>query len=924
MSTVTTTTTVDQSLEGALQRRHRGLEAMFDPRAVAVIGATERPGSVGRALMQNLLHFPGELYPVNPGRNSVLGRNAYPHVGAISSPVDLAVISIPALMVRGAVRQCAAAGIPSAVVISAGFRECGPVGAALERAVLEEAKEGNVRILGPNCMGLAVPARGLNATFGGCAPLPGRVAFISQSGALGAAVLDWSIEQCLGFSAFVSVGSMADVSWGELLDHFGDDPATKAIALYIESVTDPRAFLSAAREVALTKPIVVLKAGRTAQAGRAAASHTGRLTGRDDVFDAALRRVGVLRVDSIGQLFDMVETLAAQPAARGPRLAIVTNAGGPGVLATDAIVAVGGKLAELSKPTIDRLDRVLPEAWSRADPVDVLGDATPETFASALEIVQQDEGCDGVLAILTPQGMSEPAQTASRIAQSTSRLEKPILASWMGAGAVEAGRATLRAAGIPTFRYPDDAARAFEFMWRHTAALRSLYETPDLGSDTDNQAGAEIARITVDAVVHAAERAGRTLLTEHETKQVLSAYGIPCAKTTVAFGTDAAVREAVKVGYPVALKLHSTRITHKTEAGGVKLNLHGEQAVRAAYRTIERGARQAVSCAGGGADEKELVGVTIQPMVDTTGGCEIILGSVTDPQFGPVVMFGLGGRLVEVLRDRAFALPPLTATLARHLMEQTKAYTALQGVRGESAADLASIEQLIVRFSRLIVEHPRIREIEINPLFVRGSLQVVLDARASLHDRNVLDAEIPGPAIRPYPRRYVMPWTLRDGTAVTIRPIRPEDEPLMVRFHAGLSEETVHGRYGGLLKLSTRVAHQRLTRMCFVDYDRQIALVADRESESGDHELLGIARLIRSHAGDEAEFAIVIADRWQGHGLGAKLLELVIKVARAEAVRRLTATILPESRAMLVLCRKAGFNLSQVASAGEWQADMAL
>jgi acetyltransferase len=921
MSTFTTAATDERSVQSTLERRHHGLQAMFNPRAVALIGATERLASVGRSLMENLLHFPGELYPINPGRSSVLGRDAFPHVGAIPSPADLAIIAIPAIMVRGAVRQCAAAGVPSAVIISAGFRECGPVGAALEHAVLDEARDGNVRILGPNCMGLAVPAHGLNATFGGCGPLPGRVAFISQSGALGAAVLDWSVEQNIGFSAFVSVGSMADVGWGELLNHFGDDTATKAIALYIESVDDPRAFLSAAREVALTKPIVVLKAGRTLQAGRAAASHTGRMTGSDDVFDAALRRVGVLRVDSIGQLFDMVETLSSQPAARGPRLAVVTNAGGPGVLATDALVGAGGKLAELSKTTIDRLDRVLPEAWSRANPVDVLGDATPETFAEALDAVAQDDACDGVLAILTPQGMSEPSQTASRVAQAAGRVGKPVLASWMGGRTVEAGRSALRAAGVPIFRYPDDAARAFEFMWRHAAALRSLYETPELGSDTDDKSAADIAQVTVAAVIHAADRVGRTILTEHDTKQILSAYGIPCAKTAIALGADEAVREATNIGYPVALKLHSTRITHKSDAGGVKLNLHGERAVRAAYHAIEVCARRA---AGDGGAEKELVGVTVQPMVDTAGGCEVILGSSTDAQFGPVLLFGLGGRLVEVLRDRAFALPPLTTTLVRHLMEQTKAYAALQGIRGEPAADLAALEQLIVRFSRLIVEHPRIREIEINPLFVRGSLQVALDARATLHDRNVHDDELPRPAIRPYPRQYMMPWTLRDGTAVTIRPIRPEDEPLMVRFHAGLSEEAVHRRYGGLLKLSARVAHERLIRMCFVDYDRQIALVADRVNESGEHELLGIARLIRSRAGDEAEFAIVITDRWQRHGLGTKLLDLVIRIARAEGVRRLTATVMPESNAMLSLCRRAGFNLRQPTVGGEWRAVMAL
>ena len=898
--------------------RRPALTAIFQPSSVALIGATERPGSVGRSIMQNLLEFPGKLYPVNPTRSSVLGRDAYPNVSAIADAVDLAVIATPAITVPAVVRECAKAGVRGAVIVSAGFRECGRGGAALEQKVIAEARAGDVRIIGPNCMGFAAPAARLNATFFTGSVRPGGIALISQSGALGSAILDWSVEENVGFSAFVSVGSMADVGWADLLDYFGDDPGTKAIALYMESLGDARSFLSAAREVALAKPVIVVKAGRTAQASQAAASHTGSLTGSDDVFDAALRRVGVLRVDTLGEMFDMVETLSSQPRAHGPRLAIVTNAGGPGVLATDALIASGGQLAELSKQTLARLNQILPDAWSEANPVDVLGDATPECYGEALNVVAQDGGCDGVLAILTPQAMSDPTATARRVADVARTSAKPVLASWMGGRSVADGNVTLRAAGVPTFDYPDAAARAFEYMWRHTAALQSLYETPELKPDVINVGAKDLSQMAA-AVIDAAGRTGRTLLTEHETKSILALYGIPCTETWVAFGEDEAVRVANKIGYPVVLKLHSETITHKTNVGGVKLGLCDADSVRGAYRQIETDARMCEEDSCG-----DIVGVTVQPMVELEGACEIILGSSTDSQFGPVLLFGLGGHMVEVIRDRALGLPPLTNTLARRLMEQTKAYAALTGARGTARADLAGLESLVVRFSQLVVEQPRIKEIEMNPVLVRGSKLIALDARAVLHDRSIPDNELPRPAIRPYPRQYVCDWTTRDGAAVTIRPIRPEDEPLMIRFHEGLSEETVHCRYGGLLSLEMRVSHERLARMCFTDYDRQIALVADRVDINGKHEILAVARLVRAHGRREAEFAVVVADRWQHHGLGGKLLNLLVKVARAEGLERVIGNILPENHVMLRMCETAGFTLSRPDDGVEWLAEMTL
>jgi acetyltransferase len=818
------------------------LDAVFRPRAVAVIGATERPGSVGRALAENVIGgtFAGAIYPVHPTRHTVLGRKAWPTIGAVPGPVDLAVIATPAVTVPGVIAQCAEAGVRAAVIVSAGFRECGGAGAALERQVREAAGSGGsrVRIIGPNCLGVAVPPVGLNATFARHAARTGRVAFLSQSGALCTAVLDWSLRERVGFSAFVSVGSMLDVGWGDLIDYFGDDPQTKAIALYMESIDDARSFLSAAREVALAKPIVVIKAGRSAAAAKAALSHTGCMTGSDAVFDAALRRVGVLRVRSIAELFDMVEVLGAQPRPRGPKLTIVSNAGGPAVLATDALVAAGGELTELSAQTLASLDQVLPHHWSRGNPIDVLGDAGPDRYALAVEAAASDPATDGLLVILTPQAMTEPAATAERVTATAQASGKTVLASWMGAEDVAAGRDVLHAAGIPTFDYPDQAATAFHSMWRYNSDLQGLYETisvPAAGeADEDRRRGHQI--------VADGRKRGRTLLSERDSKQLLQSYGIACAEAHVALTEADAARLADRIGYPVALKLHSETVTHKAKVGGVKLNLANRAAVRAAYHRIER---DVATRAGPG----HFLGVTVQPMVSGEGH-ELIVGSSVDPQFGPVLLFGMGGRLVEVVKDRALGLPPLNATLARRMMEQTRIYAALKG----GGVNLDALEQLLVRFSHLVVDQPWVREIEINPLFAAPDQLLALDARAVLHGPDAAEHDLHKPAIRPYPAQYVWPWTLRDGTEVTIRPIRPDDEPLIVQFHRGLSDLTVHYRYGGVLKLGYRVSHERLLRSCFTDYDRQIALVVDRaDPASGRHEILGVARLIKEHGVNEAD-----------------------------------------------------------------------
>jgi len=860
------------------------LDPFFAPTSVALIGATETQPSVSRTILSNLALFQGKIYPVNPKRDQVLGRKAYPSIRAVPDSVDLAVIVTPAESVPAIVAECAAAKIPAAIIISAGFKETGARGTELERQIL--ANRGEMRIIGPNCLGVMAPMAGLNATFANAMARPGSIGFLSQSGALCTAILDWSLREMVGFSAFVSTGSMLDVGWGDLIDYLGDDPHTRAILLYMESVGDARSFLSAAREVALRKPIIVIKAGRSDQAARAASSHTGALTGSDEVLDAALRRSGVLRVDRISDLFYMAEVLAKQPRPKGPRLLIVTNAGGPGVLATDALIAEGGELAELSAETLAALDKVLPAHWSHQNPVDVIGDATAERFALTLAAVKNDPGVDGLLVSLTPQGMTSPSDVAERLQPFAKFDGKPVLASWMGGASVARGEEILNAAGIPTFPFPDTAARAFAYMWQYSDNLRGLYETPQL-------AEASVDRGAARAVLQAARAEGRTLLTEQESKRLLAAYAIPVAPAELAETEDLAAMLATRIGFPVVLKLHSRTITHKTDVGGVELDLRDESAVRAAFQRIRTRVIDGFE------------GVTVQPMIRLKDAYELILGSSTDPQFGPVLLFGLGGQLVEVFRDRALGLPPLTSTLARRMMERTKIYKALAGVRGRAPVDRSELEQILVRFSQLVAEMPRIKEVDINPLLASPDGFFALDARVVLHDWTMKDYDLPHTTVRPYPTSWVEQFTTRDGTPVTIRPIRPEDEPAMVRFHETLSDRSVYFRYFHHLSLSARVTHERLTRICFIDYDREMVLVV----ESEDGELIAVGRLTREHASGDAEFAILVSDAWHERGLGTELLRRLVTLAQKEGITRVVGDILAENRAMQEICRGLGFEL---------------
>lgn len=872
------------------------LDHFFVPKSVALIGAKDDEGSVGRTMLANLAAggFEGKIYPVNPKRDEVLGFPCYKTVADIPDKVDLAVIITPAATVPGVIQQCVNVGIKAAIVISAGFKELGAEGAALEHKVLEIAHSGGMRIIGPNCLGVMNPVYGLNATFAKGMALPGNIAFISQSGAMCTAVLDWSFKERVGFSAFVSIGSMADIDWGDLINYLGAQPTTQSILIYMETIGDPRSFLSAAREIALEKPIIVIKAGRSAQAAHAAASHTGSLAGSDEVFDAALQRVGVLRVDTISELFSMAAVLAKQPRPKGPRLAIITNAGGPAVLATDATVLNHAELAPLNHNTIKALDKELPAAWSHGNPVDILGDARPDRYNLAIDALMKDDTTDGILVILSPQDVTDPVGTAECLRKYGSASKKPLLASWMGGSSVQKGVEILNHSKIPSFEYPDDAAWTFAMMWKYSSRLKTLYEVPAL-RDTEVP---ENDRLAVQDLLKSVRDSGRTILTEHESKQVLDHYKIPTVETHIAKTAEEAVAAAKKMGFPQVVKLYSHTITHKTDVGGVILNLKSAQEVEEAFHAIQRNVTEK-------AGKEHFDGVTVQKMIPRDG-YEIILGSSTDVQFGPVLVFGTGGQLVEVYKDSAIGLPPLNANLALHLMEKTKIYEALKGVRGRKPVDMALLERILVHFSHLVVENPSIKECDINPLMAGPNEIIALDARIVLHGK---DDAIPPLAIRPYPVEYIERVKLNDGSEVTLRPIRPEDEPAMVIFHRDLSENSVRQRYFEFVSLDKRIAHERLVRICFTDYDREISLVAEQpdQKKGSTPVIMGFARIRRSANPEEAELKMIIGDAFHNRGLGKKMVEHLIACARREGIKSISALILKENVGMIHICEKYGF-----------------
>ena len=878
------------------------IERMFDPETVAVIGATEREGSVGRAIMENLLKGKGEweIFPVNPNRESVLGLKCYPSIKEVPKHVDLAIVAVPAKIVPKVVEECGEARVDGVVIISAGFREIGEKGRNLEKQIKQLQEKYNLRILGPNCFGFIRPHIKLNATFLKKMPEPGKIAFISQSGALGSAILDWAVASHVGFSMFISLGSMLDIDFGDLIDYLGEDPNTKSILIYmegIESLERARKFISAARGFARTKPIIILKPGKYEAGARAAKSHTGSMVGSFEVYDAAFKRIGAIRVDEIEDLFNCASVLDSRYLPAGPRLAIITNAGGPGVIAADAVIDHGGEMAKLSEKTIDALNTVLPPHWSKGNPIDVIGDADVKRYVEALKACLSDPGIDGVIVIYTPQGAAKPKELAEAVIDLSLEKIKPVLAVWMGGGEeIEEARKLFFRSDIPCYDTPEKAVRTYMYMYRYKRNLELLYETP-------HELPIDIAppKNHLKVLIRSALKEKREVLTEDEVERFLKVYGIPTPEAGLARSVGEAIIIASKIGYPVVLKIISPDIIHKTDVEGVVLGINNEAELREAFNKLLNNVKQKSPTA-------RIDGVYVQKMI-TNADYELILGSKKDPIFGSVILFGAGGVGVEVFKDYALGLPPLNQVLARRIIEETKIYKILKrGHRSQKPVNLAKLEEIMVRFANMIIDFPEIKEIDINPLMASDNEFYAVDARI------ILDAEAVGEkiapysnlVIMPYPTKYITPYKLKDGTQVLLRPIRPEDEPLEAELIKNLSEETKRFRFFQVIK---DITHDMLVRFCNIDYDREMAIIAEYTDGNGKKRNVGVGRLIMDPTRKRGEFAVVVADDFQGKGLGTKLIDVLIEIAYEKGLETIYGVVMPENTRMIELCRKLGFDV---------------
>jgi acetyltransferase len=876
----------------------RNLEKIFRPRRVAIVGASERAGSVGATVQSNMIGagFRGVVYPVNPNRESVQGIQAYPDVLSLPNTADLAIICTPAETIPKVVRQCGEAGILGLIILSAGFREIGPDGIRREEEIAAEARrfEG-MRIIGPNCLGVIVPSLRLNASFGPGIPPAGNVAFVSQSGALCTSVLDWAVAENVGFSFFVSIGNMLDVGFSDIIDYFGADPRTESILMYAESITGARDFMSAARAFSRTKPIIAYKSGRFYESAQAASSHTGALAGEDAVYDAAFRRAGIERVFQLSDMFDCAELLARERQPAGPQLAIVTNAGGPGVMATDALLLRQGTLAKLSSETIARLNQILPPYWSHGNPVDVLGDADSRRYAECLQIVLEDPHVHAAVVILTPQAMTDATETARAVAECATKTNKPVLTSWTGGNSVRAGIHILNQSGVATYASPEKAVDAFMHLVSYARNRTLLYETPRDLLITFDADGAKIQERLLPLVTQP-----RETLSEFDSKELLRAYGIPVTLPLTATNAEEAVERARETGYPVVMKIWSPDITHKTDVGGVAVNLVDDEAVRTAYANMLKTVKQ-------NSPEAHLLGVTLQAMVTQKDGIELILGSKLDPVFGSVILLGTGGTAAEVLRDRVLELPPLNESLARRMIESLRSWPLLEGFRGRPAVDLDKLIEIMIRFSYLVAHHPEIAEMDINPLLATPRNVLALDARIVI-DRERLrnpSRSFSHLAIRPYPDELVRELKLDDGTRIILRPIKPEDEPDWHRLLTQCSPESIRSRFRYLFK---RTTHEMATRYCFIDYDREMAMVAELHTPAGKG-LIGVGRLVTDANTRRAEYAILMVDAWQGKGIGTALTNYCVEIARSFGIREVHAETMPENGRMIAVFRRCGFEI---------------
>ncbi|HYB84047.1 MAG TPA: bifunctional acetate--CoA ligase family protein/GNAT family N-acetyltransferase [archaeon] len=868
------------------------IEKMLNPKVVAVVGASESEGTVGQSLMRNLMegHDARKIYPVNPNREAVMGLKSFPALSKIPEHIDLAVIATPAKGVPGLIEECTQAGVDGAVIISAGFREVGPAGEKLESEINEIRSKADIRILGPNCVGLARPQVNLNATFLRDNPQPGQIAFVSQSGALGAAILDWAVSTGIGFSMFASLGSTLDIDFGDLIDYLGDDPHTRSIILYMEGVGNAKKFMSAARGFARTKPIIVIKAGRHAAGAKAASSHTGALAGDFAVYEAAFKRAGVVMVDEIGDLFNCASVLDSRFLPAGPNLGIVTNAGGPAVLAADAVVTHGCQLAELSPETMTVMGKALPPFWSHGNPLDILGDANVSRYELAVKTCIADKKVDGLLVIYTPQGTTDPSQLAEAITKIAADRRKPMLTVWMGESAVRDSREIFQRNNIPTYQTPEEAVKTYAYMYQYRRNLDQLYQTPqELPVDSSPP------KAHLKVVIRNAART-RKALTQSEVDRFLDAYDIPRVKGALAKSAEQAATIAIDLGYPVALKISSQDILHKTDVGGVVMGLDSAQAVKDAYKMIIDRAHKANP-------DARVDGIYVQKMVSDID-YELILGAKKDKDFGSVILFGMGGIGVELLNDVSIGLAPLNQILARRVMEETKIYRALtKGLRNKKPVDLRPLEEVMVRFSNLIVDFPEIAEMDINPLVASNGKFLVLDARVII-DPNVINHQpYPHLVITPYPAKYIVPWKLKDGTEVTLRPVKPEDEPLELEFIRGLSTETSRFRFFQIIK---DLPHDALVRFCNIDYDREMAIIAEKREGERVVEI-GVSRLIIDPGKRRGEFAVVVADSYQSRGLGTKLVDMLIEFAREKGIETIYGTVMSENIKMIQLCEKLGF-----------------
>ncbi|HOW86074.1 MAG TPA: GNAT family N-acetyltransferase [Candidatus Aminicenantes bacterium] len=874
------------------------LDKIFKPRRIALVGVSPNPRSVSGRILANLIGggFRGVVYPVSPSTEAVMGISCFPNVASLPKTPDLGIVCAAAAQVPALVRECGESGIRGLIVVSAGFRETGPAGLALEQAMLTEARrfEG-LRIIGPNCLGLISPGLPLNASFAGSMPRPGHVAFVSQSGALCTSVLDWAAEEKLGFSHFISTGNMIDVDFGDLIDYLGEDEATKSILLYIESISDARKFMTAARAFARMKPIVAYKAGRFPESAAAAASHTGALAGEDAVYDAAFQRMGLARVFNIGEIFDCADLVGRPRIPKGRRLAVLTNAGGPGVMATDALIASGGELACLSDATLAELDAALPPQWSRRNPVDVLGDAKSKLVAKAAQIVLRDPAVDALLVIVTPQAMTNPTAVAKEVCAQAAATAKPILAAWLGGAAMREGTNLLNEAGVPTYQTPEQAVKAFMTLVSYSRNLETLYETPK-DIPVDFPIDRQVLRARFAGILTGTEGA----LSEAVSKELLASYGIPVTSPVPAASADEAVRAADAAGYPVVLKILSPDISHKTDVGGVALDLGDAAAVRSAFAAM-------MATVARRAPAARLDGVTVQKMVRAGDGIEMILGVKKDATFGTVVLAGMGGTAAEIYGDRAIGFPPLNERLARRMIEELRMRPLLHGYRGRPAAAVDKLVEALVRLSYLAADFPEVAALDINPLLVTADGVVALDARVLGDRQAVEDPKRPYAhlSLRPYPEEFVRRTQMRDGTPITLRPIKPEDEPLWLALLSNCSRQSIYSRFRYFFFWQS---HEVASRYCYIDYDRELAIVAET-GQGPDRRIIGVGRLAAEPGRETAEYAVLVQDAWQDKGLGGLVTDFCLGIAGAWGVRTVTAITTTDNPRMIAVFEKRGFRI---------------